>query len=193
MVDSADNILIEKILRGNLAAFTDLVDKYKSFIFTLALRILDNREDAEEVSQDVFLKVFKSLQSFRKQAKFSTWLYKITYNTAISRLRKQKGETETVELNIEHFENIESENVKNQVDLLQREQQKMYIEKAIKKLSEDDRVVISLFYLGEMSVKEIAKIIARSQNSVKVKLHRARKMIYKELNVLLKGELKEII
>ncbi|MBW8050688.1 MAG: sigma-70 family RNA polymerase sigma factor [Cytophagales bacterium] len=193
MVDSADNILIEKILRGNLAAFTDLVEKYKSFIFTLALRILDNREDAEEVSQDVFLKVFKSLQSFRKQAKFSTWLYKITYNTAVSRLRKQKGEAEAVELNIEQLQNIESENVKDQVDQLQREQQKMYIEKAIKKLSEDDRVVISLFYLSEMSVKEIAKIIARSQNYVKVKLHRARKMIYKELTILLKGELKEII
>ena len=76
---------------------------------------------------------------------------------------------------------------------MQREQQKMYIEKAIKKLSEDDRVVISLFYLGEMSVKEIAKIINQSQNYVKIKLHRGRKRIYKELNILLKGELKEII
>ena len=76
---------------------------------------------------------------------------------------------------------------------MQREQQKMYIEKAIKKLSEDDSVVISLFYLEEMSVKEIAKIMSQSQNYVKIKLHRARKRIYKELNNLLKSELKEII
>ena len=66
MVESADNILIEKVLRGNHTAFAQLVETHKSFVFTLALRILDNREDAEEVSQDVFLKVFKSLQSFRK-------------------------------------------------------------------------------------------------------------------------------
>ena len=84
-----DNFYINKVLKGNLASYAILVEKHKSMAYTLALRISKNHEDAEEVAQDSFLKAYNSLNSFKQESKFSTWLYKIIYNTALSRFRKK--------------------------------------------------------------------------------------------------------
>ena len=85
-----DIIYINQVLDGNRDAFAFLVDKYKSMVFSLALRITRDREEAEEISQDTFIKAFQSLNSFQGKAKFSSWLYRIVYNTGISHLRKQE-------------------------------------------------------------------------------------------------------
>ena len=87
-----DSYYISSILAGNISDFSILVDKYKDMVYTLAYRIVGNREDAEELAQDVFVKVYRSLKNFRGKSKFSTWLYSITYNTSISKVRKKQIE-----------------------------------------------------------------------------------------------------
>ncbi len=90
MTTNQDQIIIDKILKGDTNAFAVLVDSYKDLVFTLALRMIKNREEAEEVSQDTFIKVFKSLDKFKGESKFSTWIYRVAYNTCLDRLKKIK-------------------------------------------------------------------------------------------------------
>src|SRR5210317_2552994 len=85
-----ENIVIEKIKGGDYSACNFIVDKYKAFVFNICIRIVKNREDAEEVAQDSFIKAFKSIEKFKNESKFSTWLYRITFNNAISKTRNKK-------------------------------------------------------------------------------------------------------
>lgn len=84
-----DDIYIEQVLNGNTKAFAFLVDKYKVLVYTVAFRILRNHEDTEEIVQDAFVKAYHALGSFEKKSKFSTWLHRIVYNSAISKTRKK--------------------------------------------------------------------------------------------------------
>lgn len=88
MLTNKEKELISEICKGNTRAFSDFVDNYKDLVFTLSVRMLGNREEAEEVSQDVFIKVYKSLPSFKGDSKLSTWMYRIAYNTCLDRIRK---------------------------------------------------------------------------------------------------------
>ena len=85
-----DNQYIDQVIAGNTAAFAILVDRHKDLVFTIAMNITRNREDAEEVAQDSFLKAFQKLAGFRKESGFQTWLYRIAYNEAISKIRKNR-------------------------------------------------------------------------------------------------------
>ncbi|MEM9300430.1 MAG: sigma-70 family RNA polymerase sigma factor, partial [Bacteroidota bacterium] len=85
-----DDIIIDRILDGDESQYKILIDKYKVYAFTLAMNVLGNREDAEEVAQDSFIKAFKNLKKFNREAKFSTWFYRIVTNTAITRTRKSR-------------------------------------------------------------------------------------------------------
>ena len=85
-----DQYYINLITQGDTIAFSVLVERYKDLVFTLTYRILKNREDAEEASQDTFIKAYKSLSKFKGDSKFSTWIYKIAYNTSLDRLKKTK-------------------------------------------------------------------------------------------------------
>src|SRR5215216_42123 len=89
----SDIELIQQTLGGNQSAYADLVKRHQRFVFTLALRFSKNREDAEEIAQDCFVKAYRSLASFQQQSKFSTWLYSIVYTTAMTALRKKRIET----------------------------------------------------------------------------------------------------
>ncbi|WP_369409860.1 RNA polymerase sigma factor [Wocania arenilitoris] len=82
---------INLVIDGDTNAFSLLVDRYKDLIFTLSLRMMKNREEAEEVSQDTFIKIYKSLHKFKGDSKFSTWIYKVAYNTCLDRLKKIKS------------------------------------------------------------------------------------------------------
>src|SRR5882672_3320260 len=89
--------IIGKVLSGDQQAYALLVNRYQSYVFTLALRFTKNREDAEEVSQDIFIKAYRALADFRSASKFSTWLYTIVNNTCITFLRKRKLETHSLD------------------------------------------------------------------------------------------------
>lgn len=175
-----DDIIIDRILDGDESQYKILIDKYKGYAFTLALNVLNNREDAEEVAQDSFIKAFKNLKKFNREAKFSTWFYRIVTNTAITHGRKKRiiGE------DIDHAYSVGTTSKSS----LERDDQKKFVRKGMALLSDQDRLVISLFYLKELSLEEIAEVTEFKANLIKVKLHRARKRLADHLKVILKEE-----
>jgi RNA polymerase sigma factor (sigma-70 family) len=173
--------LIDRILAGNRSLFAELVDRYKSYAFTIALKILENRPEAEEAAQDSFVKVFHHLKNFKKDSKFSTWLYRIVFNTSVSYKRKRKGKFQSIENTIVEY-GQEAEG------MLERSDRKKYIHQALQKLNEADKLAITLFYLKEFSLDEIADITGMQANTVKVRVHRARQRLADELTGVLKKE-----
>lgn len=186
-----DKYYINQVLKGNVNAFKYLLDRHKGMVYTISLRMLKNPEDAEELAQDIFVKAYSSLKEFKFESKFSTWLYKITYNAAISKLRKKQIEIIDIENgNIHENDIISSYNTINELKIFE---QKKYINLAIENLKEDDAILLIMYYLNESSIDEISEITQLTSSNVKVKLFRARKRFYDELKILLKEEVKEIL
>ncbi len=181
-----DNIYITKVLEGDRNAFAYLVDKYKTMVYSLALRLMKDREEAEEISQDAFIKAYQSLASFRGKAKFSSWLYRIVYNTAISKLRQQPaGRVSLDESDIADTLYIES---KQNYDTLSAGERKKYLEKALDSLDMDEKMLVILYYYEERDLDEIATIAGLTKTNTKVKLFRARKKMLVVLQSYLKEE-----
>lgn len=176
-----DFAIIDRIVAGEQALYAELVNRYKSYAFTLALKILENKPEAEEAAQDAFIKAFHHLGNFKRDAKFSTWLYRIVFNTAISYKRKRKASFQSIENTIVEY-GQEAEG------MLERNDKKKYIQQAMAKLNEADKVAITLFYLEEFSLEEIAEITGMQANTVKVRVHRARQRLADELTLILKKE-----
>jgi len=181
MIIDPDHSVIDRILAGDQAAYAELVNKHKSYAFTIALRILHTRPDAEEAAQDSFIKAYHNLRSFNRQAKFSTWFYRIVFNTAVSYKRRQRQHFQDIETTVIHYSQ-EAEG------MLEKTDKKKYIAKALLALSEADRTALSLFYLEEFSMEEIAEITGMQTNTIKVRLHRARLRLAEELKTMLNHE-----
>ncbi len=175
----SDHYYIDKVLEGDVSAYTQLVEKHKDMVFTIANKITRHREDAEEIAQDVFLKAFQHLKEFKKQSKFSTWLYRIAYNTAISKIRKKSLEYANLDDNM--IEQIPETEVEQELKDINEQEKKQLVDKALEQLNELDYLIIMMFYMKEKSIEEIAEITSLSKSNVKVKLHRIRKRIYREL------------
>ncbi|MEA3479953.1 MAG: sigma-70 family RNA polymerase sigma factor [Bacteroidota bacterium] len=175
----SDHHYIDKVLEGDVSAYTQLVEKHKDMVFTIANKITRHREDAEEIAQDVFLKAFQHLKEFKKQSKFSTWLYRIAFNTAISKIRKKSLEYTTLDDNM--IEQIPETEIDRELKDINEQEKKQLVDKALEQLNELDYLIITMFYMKEKSIEEIAEITSLSKSNVKVKLHRIRKRIYKEL------------
>ncbi len=186
-----DNIYITKVLEGDRNAFAYLVDKYKTMVYSLALRLVKDREEAEEISQDAFIKAYQSLASFKGKAKFSSWLYRIVYNTAISRLRQQPaGRVSLDEPNISDTLYLES---KENYDTLSADERKKYLEKALDSLDRDEKMFVILYYYEEKDLDEIASIAGLTKTNTKVKLFRARKKMLTVLQSYLKEEIYNLL
>ena len=178
--DREDLHIIDRILAGEQALYAGLVNSYKHYVLTITSKILNSRQDAEEAAQDAFVKAYHHLKDFNRQAKFSTWLYRIAFNTAISYKRKEK-----------FFHSIENTPVPYDQDshrMMEKDDRKKYINRAIQKLKDNDRLVITLFYLKEFSLEEIAGITGIPQNTVKIRVHRARLKLATELKRMLEKE-----
>jgi len=187
----SDQIYIDKVLQGDTNAYTYLIDKYKNMAYTIAIKIVKNTEDAEEVAQDSFLKAYQKLDTFKGDSKFSTWLYTIIYRNSISKIRKKKIITTDIDSYV--VDNYTTDFDFPQIEAIKNGEQKKYIAAAIDNLSETDALLITLFYLNENSVEEIEQITGLTKTNVKVKIFRARKKLYNELSLLLKEEVKELI
>ncbi len=184
--------LIDAVLDGDQLAYADLVRRHQRYVFTLALRFTRSREDAEEVAQDVFVKVFRSLNNYQRSGRFTTWLYTIVYHTAMSHLRKKRLNTNSMD-DEETMIQLESECADAGDSSVEQKSRTFYVNKAISMLSSDDATIITLFYQGEQSLEEIARVMGMEANNIKVKLHRARHRLREKLEYLLKGEVKELI
>ncbi len=194
MTQEEEYSYLDKVLAGDARAYAYLINQHKGFVFSLCLKIVKNREDAEELAQDVFLKAFQSLGSFRRNARFSTWLYRIAYHSALNKLKKKKLVQESLDsegYNAAQY--LPDTTFESQFDVLQKEQQQQYIRLALQRLPEEDHILLSLFYLSEHSIEEISEITDISNNNIKVKLHRARKKLYGVLANLLQHEIHHLL
>jgi RNA polymerase sigma-70 factor (ECF subfamily) len=185
-----DLALIDRILTGDALAYRELTNRHKDYAYTVAYRIVGNREDAQEIAQDAFLRAFKALDTFNREAKFTTWFYRIVFNAAVGFKRKHRLPTQDVE---ETHHAALGVTVTDSADAMKQRERQQYIEQALQHLSPDDVMMITLFYLKEFTLEEIAEITGIPANTAKVKLHRARKRLADELNRMLKGEAQSLI
>jgi RNA polymerase sigma factor (sigma-70 family) len=183
-----DIALIDRILRGDKSAYAPLINRHKSYAFTVAFRILNNREDAEEVANDAFMQAFGALKTYNKEAKFTTWFYRIVFNTALMQKRKNRILGEDI---LQHTDN-QQVSVFNSLENYQNQERKQFIQKALQQLSADDVTVITLFYLKENSLEEISEITGITAETAKVKLHRARKRLAEMMQQMMGNEAKSL-
>lgn len=186
-----DNEIISRVLQGEQNAYAELVNRYQGYVFTLILRMVKSREDAEEIAQDVFVKAYRSLADFRGESKFSTWLYTITNTTSITFLRKKKLEVHSLD-NEKVFEVADNKDSGFRANLVEQKSRVNMVNKAIAMLSPDDAEIITLFYKAEQNLEEIARILGLEANTVKVRLHRARGRLKEKMEKNFSEEVKNI-
>lgn len=175
-----ENALIDRILAGEHQLYAQLVDAHKRYAFTIAYKVTEDKADAEDVAQDAFIKAFHYLNGFKRGARFSTWLYRIVFNTAISFKRKNKQEFHSLDTATQYAGESEQS--------LEKDDKRIFINQALKKLNEADRLSIQLFYLKEFSLEEVADVMGQKINTTKVRIHRARQRLADELKNILQKE-----
>ncbi|PNQ73470.1 RNA polymerase [Hanstruepera neustonica] len=175
MTTNNEQTVINDIIAGNTNAFAVLVDNYKDMVFTLALRMLKNREEAEEVSQDSFIKIYKSLSKFKGDSKFSTWVYRVAYNTCLDRIKKHKRSQTHIPIDV--FTERHIKTIDNALDRMEQEERAQAIQNCLQLLPSEDSFLLTLYYFEEQSLEEISKITGLAANNVKVKLFRSRKKL----------------
>ncbi len=167
--------------------FNQIVAQHKQMVYTICLRIAGSRENALEASQNAFIKVYENLNTFRGESKLSTWIYRIAYHEAIA--YKRKYDKNTQEQDIESMQEYSFQDIASSLTHFKQEERKKYIHLALSKLAEEDNLALTLFYLQEQSIEEVAQIMNISQTNVKVRLHRGRKKLHEELHKLLHTEM----
>src|SRR5260221_2757985 len=173
MENSAERVYIDAIKNGDPTPYTFIVDAYKHMAYTISLRILGNAEDAEDVSQESFIKAYQQIKQFEGKSKFSTWLYTIVYRTAISKSKENRVATFSISDAIN--ENYTQDSSAPQLEQLQLKEEQKYVKQAIQKLPRAEALMITLFYLNENSVKEIKEITGLSSAVIKIRLFRYEK------------------
>lgn len=185
-----DDHYLDSALRGERKGLEYLVNAYRDMAYTIAVRIVGNHEDAEEVVQDSFLKAFKYLEQFKRASKFSTWLYRIIYNTALTKIGNKNNVTFELEDDNEYTEYVSDEG--SVLKRLTNSDRKKYLDMAIEKLKKEDQLIITLHYIADKSIAEITEIMDMKSSAIKMRLLRSRKQMYWELKKLLKSEIKEL-
>ena len=173
--------IIKEILNGKTEQYEYFLDRYGQQVFVLVDRIVSCQEDAEELTQDVFLKAFQQLSSFKAESSFSTWIYRIATNLAISAVRKKRNDV--LRLDDSVFANFSDTQVDEALED-ESEEQMERLQQAMNQLEADERALITLYYLEEKPLVEVAFILGLTEGNAKVKLHRIRKKLY----VLIKNQ-----
>ena len=179
-IELTDTEIIKRVLQGEQALFAQLVQRYQQYVFTLVSRFTASREDAEEISQDIFVKAYRSLADFRGEAKFSTWLYTVVRTSCITFLRKKRLDTTSLD-NERTFLQLDGKESGFKANAVERKSRHAMVNAAIHMLSPDDSQVLTLFYKGEQTLEEIGRIMGLDPNTVKVKLHRARNRLKEKM------------
>ncbi|WP_224489432.1 RNA polymerase sigma factor [Robertkochia flava] len=182
MTNQNELLLINKVLAGDTDAFGVLVDRYQEMAYTIAVRLLQDPDEAADIVQESFIKSFEVLDSFRGDAKFSTWIYRIVYRKSLDRLKAIKRRK------TDAFEEIgegsfTAEGGEDAVQLMVAAEQEEMVKKAVSALNPDEQTLILLYYYEELPIREIAEVLDMGMENVKVRLFRTRKKLY----TLLKG------
>ena len=188
----SDIEIISRVLKGEQQAYAELVTRYQNYVFTLTLRFIKSREDAEEVSQDIFVKAYRSLADFRGASKFSTWLYTIVNTTCITFLRKKRLDVQSLD-NEKVFETVANHDSGFNANQVEQKSKVNMVTRAIHMLNHDDSEILMLFYKAEQSLEEISQILGLEPNTVKVRLHRARQKLKEKMETYFREEVKDIL
>ncbi len=186
-----DSLIIADVKEGNMKAFEELVEKYTGMLFTLSMGYLHSKEDAEDMVQEIFVKLYKSIYSFREESKFSTWLYRIAVNACLNHVAKKKrgfisgifsrtniyNPSENDSLNIQNTPS----HAKNPLEQIISHEDSYRVKKAIDSLPEKQKTALILQRYQEMTQKEIASIMHISEGAVEQHLIRAKDNIKKSL------------
>jgi RNA polymerase sigma-70 factor (ECF subfamily) len=183
-----DELYINKVLDGDIDAFRYFVHQYKDRAYNIAFSVLKNEFDARDAVQEAFIIAFRKLGKFRGKSKFSTWFIRIVINESLKHSKKAAVEQE---ITGNALESADPGSVDIQ-DKLTRDQQKYYIDLAMKNIPPGEALALALFYMEEYSIEEIRELTGWTVSNVKVTLHRARKSMYDELNLLLSAEKKTL-
>lgn len=177
-----EKIIVDRFYHGDMGAFKELVELYKKKVYFLAYDMVRDHAEAEDISQEVFFKVYKSIKTFRRDAQMSSWLYKITVNTSIDRLRKKKVTFD--ELNEEIHQDLFSTapNPTNPESEANASILARHIEKALGRVTPRERAVFVMRHYNNLDVNEIAEIMTISSGTVKSLFFRAVKKLQKELS-----------
>lgn len=178
MIDEVQ--IINEVLKGNTKAFEQIIHRYKDFIFNLGINFFSNYQDAEDFTQEVFIKIYRNLKNFNFQSNFKTWLYKVAINTAKDFLRKRKIVTSS----IEDFENSIYTEEKFE-DEIQKDMEAEKILSIIRTLPQKYSTVLILRYVDNLSYEEIAKVISKPVGTVKTLLFRAKLLLMEKLKITL--------
>jgi len=191
MEKKTDEYYIREILRGDSGSFSQLVERYSHLAFSLSMKILNQREDAEEAAQDAFIKAYNSLGSFQSSSTFKTWFFRIVYNTSISKLRTRKN----IEVKFEDVKISDSEiqATENAIGQLNTEDRQRYLQVGLERLEPEEQALLKMYYYDDFSMDEISTITSLTLSNVKVKIHRSRKKLLQELKFVLKDEIISIL
>lgn len=188
----SDKEVITCVLQGEQRMYEVLVTRYQGFVFTIALRYTGNREDAEDLAQQAFIKAYRCLNDYRGDSKFSTWLYTIVNSLCLTFLRKKKLPVHSI-----HQESIsalaDSTSHGNEVTRAEEKSTIKMVHDAVALLNPEDAKVLLLFYKAEQSLEEIGKIMGIESNNAKIKLHRARLRLKEKMQRHFATELNEYI
>jgi RNA polymerase sigma-70 factor (ECF subfamily) len=177
-VPDADYRLLERCRQGDAHAFETLFRKYQAYVFNVALGMLCNSEDAADVTQEAFLRLHRSLDSFRGDSTFSTWIYRVTVNLSITELRRRSRNRFQFLEEIAHDENsgITEELGPHPDEAIQQAEERRVVHKILQTLPPDYRAIMVLRHFQQLAYEEIAEVLGLSLSQVKTRLFRARKM-----------------
>ena len=186
-----DAQLIHEILSGDEAAFSRLIQKYQKSVHALAWRKIGDFHDAEEITQDIFLQVYKKLSTLKDPNQFAGWLYVIANRHCIAWMRKRKPTVQSLEeTSVKEREKSDYERyVSEQREAEAIERRREIVEELLEKLPESERTVVTLYYLGEMTLKEIGNFLGVSVNTIASRLQRARKRLRADQELLIQETL----
>jgi RNA polymerase sigma-70 factor (ECF subfamily) len=186
-MDRNEKLLVSKAKAGDVAAFEQLIEAYQKKVYNLALRMTGNQEDAADLAQEAFIRVFRSISGFKEQSSFSTWIYRITTNVCLDEIRKRKNRKV---ISIDEDIHMDDGEMKRQIvsddplpdEMAERAELRNIVNDAINSLPEDQKVVITLRDLNGLSYEEIAQVLGIPGGTVKSRINRARQALR---NVLL--------
>ncbi len=182
MLRTDDQLLVEQVCQGDLDAFRVLVERYQKYAYQISFKILRNHPDAEDVSQEAFVRIYQSIKNFRREAKFSTYLYRTVVNLSLNVLR-QKGRESIYETSSVNWERqTSSEAVDDpKTDLIDVGS---HLQRAIQRLSQKQQAILVLRHYEGFSTKEVSEIMNCSEGTVKQQLHRAMVKLQKFLHYM---------
>lgn len=176
-----EQVLVMRAQRGEQDAFRVLVERYQQLVYTIALRMVGAPEDAEDVAQEAFLAAWRALPKFRMDAKFSTWLYRLTVNAATDLLRRRGKERETASLDDEERPVQLTADTPDPAEVAEASERREILQRAVQSLSENHRKILLLRAVSGLDYREIGEILELSPGTVKSRLARARQELREKL------------